>query len=331
MKRRALILGSVTLSLADILPVVTFAAESTNGATNIPAEWAPRLKHLTNDTTAPTVFFSRDLTAAGLERLYDATGFVASGRTGIKVTLEAPHGPHVDPQLIAPLVKRLNGTLIDCNGFTPPRNRTASHLESARVNGFTAIAPIDILDAEGDMELPITGGTFLKAARTGAHLAHYETLIAITRFKAHHLPRYGGMLKSLSICMGSIAGKARIHSLGATDAGYRGAPDDETTQAMADAVKGVVEYRRGHALYIGVMDAIDPDDGDPQAQNLGNVGLFASTDPVALDQAMIDIAYGAAPSAQVADRWCREHMTDLTEKAAAIGAGSVNFRLSEVA
>lgn len=288
------------------------------------------MAHFTDDASAPLVRFSRRIDAGELMRLYDATGFSATGRVGVKVTLEAPSGPHVNPELIAPLVRRLDATLVDCNGFTPPRNRTESHFAAARANGFDRIGPVDILDARGDMELPITGGRHLSAARTGAHLARYDSLVAITRFKGHHLPRYGGVLKSLSICLGSIGGKARIHSLGATDGHYISSDERASTEAMADAVKGALEFRPGGWLFIGVMDAFEPDDGDPDARNLGDVGIFASADPVALDQAMLDIAYGAAATLEIARRWTREHMTYLPACAEAIGAGSTRYRLEEL-
>ena len=328
MQRRDFLFAAAGLGLADILPAAAVAAP---GEAAIPRSWAPRLAHLSDDASHPLVRYTRSITPEGLLRLYAASGFRARGRLGVKVTLEAPGGPHVATALIAPLVRREKGTLIDCNGFTPPRNRTETHLEAARANGFAAVAPIDILDSEGDMELPVKGGKRLKAARTGAHLARYDSFLVITRFKAHHLPRYGGVLKSLSICLGSLGGKARIHSLGATDASYRSSPNRETTESMADAAKGAIDYFRGRALYIGVMDAFEPDDGDPAATNLGDVGIFASTDPVALDQVMLDIAYGAAPTPAIAERWRNDHMAYLTDCAQAIGAGSTRYRLSEVA
>lgn len=328
MKRRDLLLCSASLTLADLMPA---AVAATPGERAIPPDWAPRLKHLTDEAGAPLVRFVRGVDSRALLRLYEATGFRARGKLGVKVTFEAPGGPHVDTALIAPLVKRLQGTLIDCNGFTPPRNRTDTHLEAARANGFYDVAPIDILDADGDKELPVSGGKWLKAARTGAHLSRYDAFLVITRFKAHHLPFYGGVLKSLSICMGSIAGKARIHSCGETDAGYRDRPDRDTLEAMADAAKGAVDYFGDRALYIGVMQAFEPDDGDAEARDLGDVGIFASTDPVALDQVFLDLAYGAAPTPQTAARWREAHGASLTDHAQAVGVGSTRYRLSEVA
>lgn len=245
------------------------------------------------------------------------------------MTFESPGAPRLPADLVGVLAQRTNGTLIDCNGFTPPRDNTRGHLEIAKAHGFAAVAPIDILDADGDMDLPVKAGYRLKYARTGSHFAKYDSLLSIVRFKSHFLPRYGGTLKNLSICMGSISGKAIIHSGGRVETHYSSTDDQTTSEAMADAVKAALDAEPDRWAFIQVMNAVEPTDGCEGTKDLGDIGLFASLDPVALDQVAIDIAFRSNDAAEAAE-WNETHSTFLTALAEKIGCGKRNYRLVSI-
>ena len=167
------------------------------------------------------------------------------------------------------------------------------------------------------MDLPVSKGYHLKFARTGSHFANYDTLISMVRFKAHYLDFYGGTLKNLSICMGTgVEGKCLVHSAGEV-MDYFSSRDDKTTcEAMSDAVKAAMEAKQGRWVFINVIDAFEPEDSCEGIKNLGNIGMLAGFDPVAVDQAAIDMTFGAAPNAQVRAQWEERHSTMLTAIAA---------------
>ena len=197
MKRRNFLKTSALLAGSATLPNLAWSAQSSDGPLGYP------LTHRVTDAKAPAVYFVPAVDGVALVRLYDALGQKRIGKVGIKITFETPGGPHLDPQLVKALADHTKATLIENNCY-PPRDTTQKHLEVARSNGFDeSIAPIDILDADGHMDLPVSKGYHLKFARTGSHFANYDTLISMVRFKAHYLDFYGGTLKNLSICMGT--------------------------------------------------------------------------------------------------------------------------------
>ena len=202
------------------------------------------LRHAVDDPAAPVVFFSREITPESLLKFYEALGRPAEGKTGVKISFESPNGPHLNPALLKPRCDKVEGTLIDSNGFTGPRDTTSGNLRVAEGNGFRGIAPIDILDSDGDMDPPVENGYRLKFARTGRHFAQYESLISVVRFKAYHLPRYGGTMKNLSICLGSISGKVIIHGGGDVTTHYTSSSREVTAEAMAEKIGvGRTRYR----------------------------------------------------------------------------------------
>ena len=308
------------------------AAESTSGNAEkvLTSLNGIKLRHAVEDAGAAAVLFTREITPQSLLRIYEALGRQPVGKTGVKISFESPGGPHLNPALLKPLCAKVSGTLIDCNGFTGPRDTTEGHLRVVEGNGFSGIAPVDILDSEGDMDLPVRGGYRLKHARTGRHFANYESLISVVRFKAHQLPRYGGTMKNLSICLGSMSGKALIHSGGQVDTHYTSTPRQVTAEAMADAVKAAMDFRPNRWCFINVLDSIEPDDGCSSTANLGNIGIFASTDPVALDQAAVDLTFGAAPDEDTRRAWEEYHSTQLLPIAEKIGVGRTQYRLVSI-
>ena len=325
MKRRTFL--QTTSVLAAGFSVPSFA-QSAN-ASKVPALDA--LTHRVNDTKAPIVYFSPRVCEESLLSVYTALKQSIRGQVGIKMTFETPGGPHLDPKLVKALADHTKGTLIDNNCFSP-RDTTAKHIEVARANGFDeSIAPIDILDTDGYMDLAVKNGFHLKFARTGSHFANYDTLISIVRFKAHYLAFYGGTLKNLSICMGTgVEGKCLIHSAGEVMDHFSSRDDKTTCESMSDAVKAALDAKKERWAFINVIDAFEPEDGCEFAQNLGNIGILASLDPVAVDQAAIDLTYRAAPNKEIRDRWESTHSTMLTAIAESNGVGKTHYRLIEI-
>lgn len=289
------------------------------------------LTHRVTDAKAPVVFFIPEVSQSAIVKVYDALKQSLKGKVGLKMTFETPGGPHLDPQLVKALAQHTQATLIDNNCFSP-RDTTEKHLAVAKENGFDAsIAPIDILDADGHMDLPVSKGYHLKFLRTGSHFANYDTLISVVRFKAHFLDFYGGTLKNLSICMGTgVEGKCHIHSAGKVMDHFSSRDDQTACESMSDAVKASMEAKPGRWVFINVIDAFEPQDGCQSAQNLGNVGILGSYDPVAVDQAAIDITFGAAPNAEVRAQWEEHHSTMLTAIAERNGIGKTHYRLSVI-
>lgn len=280
-----------------------------------------------SDSGRPKVYFIREVTAAALLKAYEATGRVLPGRVGVKVSFETPNGPYLRPDLLRDVCGKLKGTLIDCNGFTPPRHTADGNLEVARAHGFLDVAPVDILDAEGDMDLPVTSGRAIKFHRTGSHFAAYDSLLSAVRFKAHHIAIYGGTLKNLSICLASISGKANIHSAGRNLQIYDPVDDDLCLRAMADAVKAAMDAKKDRWVFLNVVDAFTPDDSCADAPPQTAFGVLSSLDPVAVDQAAVDLTFGQARDQAARQRWEDTHGVRLLQYAEEIGVGRRDYEL----
>ena len=311
--------------LAALLLIGASAAYAVSGAAPLDS-----LTHRVDDKSAPAVYFTKDVSAKGILKVYEALGRKAQGNVGIKLTFESPNGPFLMPEMLAPLVKQTGGTFIDSNGLTPPRDQTEGHLKVAAAHGFTAVGPVDVLDAEGTLDLPVNGGKHLKIHRTGSHFANYDSIISVVRFKPHHLRAYGGTLKNLSICLASPSGKCIIHSAGKTDSAYTEPDIEAFIESMADAVKAALDAKKDRWAFVNVISAIDPDDDCSNAVPQGDVGIIASVDPVALDQAAVDITFGSAASKEQREKWEYDHHTRVLEYAENIGAGKRNYRLISV-
>lgn len=320
MQRRTFLQTSAALAVTASLPTLSSAA----GANPFPYP----LTHAVTDASAPEVFFTKDISPAGLIKIYDRLGQKRQGKVGVKVCFETPNGPHLDPKLVHAFADHVNGKLLDCT-YYPPRDTVEKHLEVAKGNGFDT-SRIDIIDAEGTVDLPIEGGKHLKFSRIGSHYNDYDTMIGLCRFKSHHIEFYGGMLKNLSIAIAPMEGKWLIHSAGKTDSGFSPSDNHIETQAMADYVKGVMDAKKGRWVFLTVLDAVAPTEGCEGAKNLGNIGILASTDPVAIDRAAIDITFGAAATPELRREWEEHHGTFLTSNAEAIGVGKTHYRFTSI-
>ncbi|MBP3331066.1 MAG: DUF362 domain-containing protein [Tidjanibacter sp.] len=251
------------------------------------------------DDGAADVYFTSDISPEGMMKVYEALGRKAEGNVAVKLSTGEPGGHYyLQPALIKDLVQSINGTIVECNtAYGGGRANTADHLKAAEDHGFTAIAPVDIMDAEGDIELPIEGGKHITADKVGANYAKYDFVVVLSHFKGHEMGGFGGAIKNIAIGIASSSGKARIHSAGKSDTNaWIGTPQDDFLESMAEAAKAIVDDKGDKILYINVMNnlSIDCDcSSHPAAPEMMDVGILASLDPVALDKACVDLVYAA--------------------------------------
>lgn len=294
------------------------------------AQTPTNLKHQVTDSSAPIVYYTKDVSAQGLLKVYKALNQQISGNVGIKISIGSDREQYLDADLTTELVKATNGTFIDCGYLSRGRATTQENLALAEKHGFTAVASVDMLDAAGDIDMPVTNGYQLKYARTGSHFDNYDTLIAVHNFKAHYIQAYGGNMKNISLCLGSRSGKAIIHSAGADERYFKSLSDDITAQSFADAAKAAMDYKKNRWAFVNVLDSFNPADNCANTKNLGDIGILASVDPVAIDQASCDFEFGAAPNEMTRTMWETYHSVILLEYAEKIGVGQRNYRLVSV-
>ena len=242
------------------------------------------------------VYMTKEITPESLVRIYHALGISLPGSVAVKISTGEPGGRNfLQPELIRNLVQELKGTIVECNtAYEGRRNTSKDHWETMRDHGFTAIAPCDILDEEDHMPLPVTGGFHLTENYVGSHLQSYDSMLMLSHFKGHAMGGFGGALKNMSIGLASSYGKIWIHSSG-TSTRFEDvftADHDSFLESMADADRSVMDYMgRENIVYINVANRLSVDcdcDAHPHDPEMGDIGIFASTDPVALDQACVD-------------------------------------------
>lgn len=280
------------------------------------------------------VYFTRDISPEGLMKAYEALGWTPKGKVAVKLsTGEPPASNYLDPALIGDLVQSVEGTIVECNtAYGGSRTETAMHMQVAEDHGFTAIADVDILDAEGSMELPVDGGQRLSSNRVGSHFADYESYIVLSHFKGHAMAGFGGAIKNISIGLGSKEGKSLIHTSGKSDQSPWGGDQTGFTESMAEAGKSVSDYLGNgeRIIYINVLNNISIDcdcDGNPSKPDIHDIGILASTDPVAIDQASIDLCFAAEGSETLKARVEDRNGLHTLEHAQEIGLGSRAYEL----
>lgn len=196
---------------------------------------------------------TKDISSEGLMAVYEALGRKAAGKTAVKISSGEPGGHYfLSPKLIAPLVQSVNGTIVECNtAYGGGRADTKSHRHVVEAHGFTAIAPVDIMDADGSMSIPVANGKHLKEDMVGAHLANYDFLINLAHFKGHAMGGFGGVLKNMSIGIASSMGKSLIHTAGKETTGFGlDTPKDDFLESMSEAAKAVADYMGENIIYI---------------------------------------------------------------------------------
>ena len=283
----------------------------------------------------PVVYMTQEITPEGLMAVYQALQWEPQGRVAVKLsTGEPPASNYLRPELIAGLVQSLDGTIVECNtAYGGSRAETAMHYQVAEDHGFTAIADFQILDEEGSMTLPVQGGTRLSENYVGAAFEDYDSYLVLSHFKGHSMAGYGGAIKNISIGLGSSEGKAWVHSAGSSLTNPWGGDQDAFLESMAEAGKSVSDYLGDQIVYINVMNRLSVDcdcDGNPAEPDMHDVGILASTDPVALDQACIDLVYSAEDGQSLVNRIESRNGLHTLEHAQQIGLGSRSYELVSI-
>lgn len=296
------------------------------------------------DAATPKVYMTKEITPEALVKVYEALGRTAEGRVAVKISTGEPGGRNfLQPALIKNLVQGVKGTIVECNtAYAGKRTSTEQHLQAARDHGFFDIANVDIMDAEGDIKLPVKDTTHIKYNLVGSHIKNYDFMINLAHFKGHAMGGFGGVLKNQSIGVASASGKAYIHTAGKTqktgELWSNVAQQDAFLESMAAAAQSVHDYYGDKILYINVMNnlSIDCDcDAHPHDPEMKDIGILASTDPVALDQACLDLVFSVNPSEgnnnqPLVNRIKELHGTHTVEYAAQIGLGSMKYELVSI-
>lgn len=290
------------------------------------------------------VFFTKEITKESLQKIYEALGVNLKGKVGVKVsTGEAGSKGYLKADLIGPFVQKLNGTIIECNTAYPgKRNTTKWHLKVATEHGFTSFAEVDIMDSNGEFKVPVKNGKHLEYDIIGENFKNYDSIVNLAHGKGHAMGGFGANLKNQSIGIASRNGKAYIHSCGQTEN-----PDEcwsvkyeqkDFIESMAEAAKAVSDYLKSEGrqiIYITVMNNIsvdcdcDKNQGNPVMEDLG---IIASLDPVANDQAFIDMLWESSDPGHIKmmERVDRQEGRYITKYAEEIGLGSTKYELIEI-
>jgi uncharacterized Fe-S center protein len=284
------------------------------------------------DANGSKVYFTTDISPAGLMAVYNALGIKPSGKIAVKLsTGEPPNSNYLRPELIKDLVQSLNGTIVECNtAYGGSRASNAMHLQVAKDHGFTAIAAFDLQDANGSMTLPVVGGETIKENYVGATFSNYDYYVVLSHFKGHGMAGFGGAIKNISIGMGSSEGKVWIHTGGEKKSGRISGDQDKFLKSMAEAGKSVSDYLHGNILYINVMNRLSVDcdcNGNPAEPDMHDIGILSSFDPVALDRACVDLVASAPDGASLMNRINGRNGTLIIDHAAKIGLGSKAYEL----
>ena len=295
---------------------------------------------------APTVYFTKDITPESLVKIYEVLGVAPKEGQCVAVKIstgESAQSNHLRPEFIKNLVQKVNGNIVECNtAYGGNRSTTANHRKAIEQRGYGEIATVDIMDEEGDMEIPVSDTKWLKHDIVGTHLANYDFMINLAHFKGHAMGGFGGVLKNQSIGVASKSGKAYIHSAGkSTTNPWGNNNQDSFLESMAAAAQAVHNYFKQEGqdiIYINVMNnlSIDCDcDGHPSTPQMKDIGILASTDPVALDKACLDLVFnhqnttGDSNSALVS-RIESLHGTHTVSYAEQIGLGSQSYTLIDI-
>ncbi|MBR1417313.1 MAG: DUF362 domain-containing protein [Bacilli bacterium] len=290
------------------------------------------------------VYFTKEITPESLIRIYESLGVELNGKIGVKVsTGEAGSKGYLKANLIGPLVKMLNGTILECNtAYSGKRNNAKDHMKVAQDHGFTSFADVDIMDSTGDFKIPVKKGKHLEYDLIGNNFKNYDSIINLAHGKGHAMGGFGGNLKNQSIGIASRKGKAYIHSCGKTTSPslcwVSKHEQIDFIESMAEAANAVADYIKDSGkqiVYITVMNALSVDcdcdchQGDPV---MADLGIVASLDPVANDQAFIDMVYNSSdPGAiKLQERIDRQQGREILPYAQSLGLGSTSYELINI-
>ena len=273
------------------------------------------------------VYFTSDISSEGLIRLYEQLGWEPTGKLAVKVsTGEPPSSNYLRQDLIGELVMSLGGTYVECmTAYGGQRASIAAAKQVASDHGF---APFDLLDENGSMTLSVADYSVISENYVGAGMADYDSMLVLSHFKGHQMAGFGGAIKNISIGLGSAEGKAWIHSGGKSKTNPWGGDQTAFTESMAEAASTVQAYYGDKILYINVMNRLSVDcdcNGHPAEPDIHDIGILASFDPVALDQACVDLVYQAEGNASLVRRIESREGIHTLEHAEEIGLGSRTY------
>ena len=289
------------------------------------------------------VYFSREISPEKVLELYKLTGKELEGNVAVKLhSGEKGNQNFLRPEFWKPMIEHVSGTVVECNtAYDGERNYTDKHKKLIEYHGWNKYFKVDLMDEEGpDMELDIPDGKAIKKNYVGKHMRFYDSMLVLSHFKGHPMGGYGGALKQLSIGCASSVGKSLIHSAGAVDdqtiLWENVAEQDKFLESMADAAKSVVEYFKGNMVFVNVMKNMSVDcDCCAVAEDpcIKDIGILASLDPIAIDQACIDLVYAATDDPgqkHFLKRVESRNGVHTIEAAAELGFGSREYELIEV-
>ena len=290
------------------------------------------------------VYFTKEITSESLIKIYDALGVKLEGNVAVKVsTGEAGSKGYLKADLIGPLVQKIGGTIVECNtAYKGKRFETEDHLKVAEEHGFTKFANVDIMDGNSDMKIPVHNGKHLKYNLVGENLKYYDSLLNLAHGKGHAMGGFGANLKNQSIGIASRDGKTYIHTAGKTNdtevIWQNTAPQIDFIESMAEAAKSVADYFKENnkkIVYITVMNALSVDcdcDSNQKDPVMGDLGIVASLDPVANDQAFIDFIWNSEDEGKklLQERIDSRQGREILPYAESLGLGTREYELIDI-
>lgn len=288
------------------------------------------------------VYFTREISPENVVRMYEMLGVKLPGKVAVKVhSGEESNQNYLHPEFMCPMVEEVDGTIVECNtAYDGARDTTEKHEKLMAAHGWTDYFDVDIMDADGpDLVFPIENGRVLSENLVGGHLANYSSMLVLSHFKGHPMGGYGGALKQLSIGCASNEGKVNIHTGGATrkqgEFWDKHAEQDDFLEAMAEAAETVVNHFGSNLAYINIACNLSVDcDCCAVAEDpcMADIGIFASLDPVAIDQACIDAVKNSDDPGRdhLLERIDSKHGTKTIDDAARLGYGTKEYELIEV-
>ena len=282
------------------------------------------------------VYFIKDISPKNAIRAFDALGIELRGNVAVKLHSGEPGNQNfLRPEFMKDIVNYVGGTIVECNtAYDGNRDTTEAHRRTMQLHGWVDIADVDIMDAEGEIEIPVVGGRHLEKNYVGKTLPEYDSMLVLSHFKGHPMGGFGGALKNISIGLASTYGKKYIHGVkDVTD--YWNSDHDSFLECMADAAKSIVDHFEGNMAFVNIMKNMSVDcdccavAADPK---IGDIGILSSLDPVALDQACLDLVYASddPDKGDLIERIESLNGVHTVEAAAEIGVGSREYELIEL-
>lgn len=282
------------------------------------------------------VYFSKNITADEIVKMYEKLGMTLPGNVAVKVhSGEVGNQNFLGPDLYKEVINKVNGTVVECNtAYAGKRNTTEEHWQTMKEHGWTENFKVDIMDADGEIELPIPNGAQIKVNYVGKNIEKYDSMLVLSHFKGHPMGGFGGALKNISIGIASSHGKAYIHGAGDVEKLWT-ADGNAFKEAMADADKSIMDYFKENIAFINVMANMSVDcDCCAVAEDpcMKDIGVLASLDPVALDKACLDLVYASKDPGRdhLIERIESRNGAHIIEAAEKLGVGSIEYELIEI-